>query len=76
MSIQSTKTRLDLFVEISTAQQQFLIGGGDVNAGPIWNNDDAKVKCPRTCDSVGLQWNGNWFTNDPGKNSVCGCVSK
>lgn len=48
---------------------------GDVNAGPIWNNDHAKQVCPRVCDSVGLKWNGNWFTNDPGKNSVCGCDS-
>jgi hypothetical protein len=49
---------------------------GDVNAGPIWSNDDAKDKCPRVCRSVGLVWNGNWFTNDPLKNSVCGCDSE
>lgn len=47
---------------------------GDVKAGPIWNNDHAKQVCPRVCSSVGLRWTGNWYTNDPGKNSVCDCV--
>ncbi|MBF2063577.1 MAG: mannan-binding lectin [Calothrix sp. C42_A2020_038] len=46
---------------------------GDVIAGPIWNNEHAKERCPQVCSSVGLRWNGNWYTFDPGKNSVCGC---
>ena len=76
MSIQSTKIRSGLFVELSLVEQQLVSGGAWVNAGPIWNNDDAKTKCPRTCDSVGLKWTGQWYTNDPGKNSVCDCVGK
>ncbi len=46
----------------------------DVRAGPIWNNDDAKVKCPNICQWYG-GWNGNWTTTEPGKMSVCGCNS-
>ncbi|MFY7803343.1 MAG: mannan-binding protein [Limnoraphis robusta] len=45
---------------------------GDVNAGPIWNNDDAKVKCPVAAASANGVWNGNWVTTLPGKMSVCG----
>jgi len=47
----------------------------DVKAGPIWNNDDAKVKCPATCtNNHGGVWNGQWTTTVPGKMSVCGCT--
>mgnify|MGYP000055249819 CR=1 FL=1 len=44
----------------------------DVKAGPIWNNADAKVKCPVAAAAVGRQWNGAWVTTIPGKASVCG----
>ncbi len=43
----------------------------DVKAGPIWNNDDAKVKCPEVADRVGGQWNGGWHTTIEGQESVC-----
>jgi FtsP/CotA-like multicopper oxidase with cupredoxin domain len=46
----------------------------DELAGPIWNNDDAKVKCPRACQADNATWNGQWTTTVPGKMSVCGCV--
>ncbi len=47
----------------------------DVQAGPIWNNIDAKNKCPKTCQnsSPDLTWNGQWTTTQPGIMSVCGC---
>ena len=45
----------------------------DVPAGPIWNNDDAKVKCPAVCTAAGGRWNGNWRTVIPNQSSVCGC---
>jgi Mannan-binding protein len=45
---------------------------GDVKAGVIWNNDDAKVKCPVAAAAAGGVWNGNWATTVPGKMSVCG----
>ncbi len=48
----------------------------DVLAGPIWNNDDAQVKCPVVCASYGGTWNGQWNTVVEGKMSVCGCVFK
>ncbi|AFZ26311.1 Mannan-binding protein [Cylindrospermum stagnale PCC 7417] len=74
MSIQITKISSGLFVELSIAEQQFLSGGRDVNAGPIYNRLDAKDKCPRTCGSVGATWNGQWDSNIPNQSSVCGCV--
>ncbi|WP_437714289.1 mannan-binding lectin [Sorangium sp. So ce448] len=43
----------------------------DVNAGPIWNNDDAQTKCPSQLRRV--TWNGQWRTTEPGRMSVCGC---
>jgi hypothetical protein len=48
----------------------------DVLAGPIWNQDDAKEKCPIVCASYGGEWNGQWTTPDEtfGKMSVCGCI--
>ena len=51
-------------------------GEADRPAGPIWNNDDAKVKCPTACLASNGTWNGQWTTTIPGKMSVCGCVVK
>ncbi len=45
----------------------------DRPAGPIWNNSDAKAKCPQVCGQ-GEEWNGQWRTVRRGKQSVCGCV--
>ncbi len=41
-------------------------------AGPIWNNDDAKNKCPRLC-AAPSKWDGQWWTTVPNKMSVCQC---
>ncbi|MBY0574972.1 MAG: mannan-binding lectin, partial [Undibacterium sp.] len=46
----------------------------DVNAGPIWNNQDAQQKCPQVCSNVSLQWSGQWQTPPGSSNSVCGCI--
>ncbi|GAA1619407.1 hypothetical protein GCM10009828_054580 [Actinoplanes couchii] len=46
----------------------------DVPAGPIWNHDDAKQKCPAICASYGGTWNGHWTTVVPGRFSVAGCT--
>ena len=46
----------------------------DVPAGPIWNNDDARAKCPHICASFGGSWNGQWRTVVWGKLSVAGCT--
>ena len=45
----------------------------DIPAGPIWNNEDAKVKCPVACAAASRRWNGQWTTVIWGKQSVCGC---
>lgn len=41
------------------------------SAGPIWNDIDARNKCPRVCGSDG--WDGNWRTTVMGRESVCNC---
>jgi len=48
----------------------------DIQAGPIWNNQEAQTVCPKTCGDVSLRWNGQWNTTQPGVMSVCGCVPK
>lgn len=48
----------------------------DIPAGPIWNNDDAKEKCPIVCAAAGGEWNGQWTTVVQGEMSVCGCKLK
>ena len=67
--------------EMSVCQCELTVGASgsdeftiDVPAGPIWNNDDAKKKCPIVCVSYGGEWNGQWKTVVPGKMSVCGCT--
>lgn len=42
-----------------------------IEAGPIWNQQDANQKCPLTCKTA-LEWNGQWVTTEQGKMSVCG----
>lgn len=44
-----------------------------VNAGPIWNNQDAAAKCPGMC-APPARWNGQWWTTVQGQMSVCECV--
>lgn len=48
----------------------------DVNAGPIWDNQDAQTKCPKTCANVNLKWNNQWTTTVLDEMSVCGCIPK
>lgn len=45
----------------------------DINAGPIWNNEEAQCTCPKVCSDQNQQWNGQWTTTQPGVMSVCGC---
>jgi hypothetical protein len=45
----------------------------DLEAGPIWNNEDAKTKCPPICTDHGGYWKGQWTTTVWGQMSVCGC---
>jgi Beta/Gamma crystallin/Mannan-binding protein len=47
----------------------------EVEAGPIWNNHDAKVKCPAAAAAVNRKWSGQWRTTVYGKASVCGLVA-
>ncbi len=43
-----------------------------VEAGPIWNQQDAENKCPSVCENHGA-WTGHWWTTVQGKMSVCQC---
>jgi len=44
----------------------------DMPAGPIWNNDDAKVKGPLVAAAYNGEWNGQWKTIVEGQMSVVG----
>jgi hypothetical protein len=43
-------------------------------AGPVWNQDDARGKCPRVCGRDG--WDGNWRTTGPGFEAICNCGAR
>ena len=42
-----------------------------VEVGPIWNQQDAEVKCTRTAREIRGTWTGQWKTTRPGQMSVC-----
>lgn len=46
-----------------------------LQAGPIWNNQDAKRKCPALCSADDRVWTGHWWTTVPGRMSVCQCTT-
>lgn len=43
----------------------------NVNAGPIWDQRDAELKCPVAAHAVNGRWTGGWRTTVTGKMSVC-----
>jgi ribosome modulation factor len=43
----------------------------DVEAGPIWNQADAQIKCPVAAFAVRGTWTGQWRTVAQGQMSVC-----
>lgn len=44
---------------------------GWINAGPIWNQNDAENKCPQAAREARGIWTGEWRTTKPGETSVC-----
>ena len=44
-----------------------------IEAGPLWNQQDAQTKCPRVCDIRSGIWTSAWWTTESGKMSVCEC---
>lgn len=50
-----------------------LAGGAryNVDAGPIWDNNDARTKCGRVAVAVRGSWTGQWSTLVPNQHSVC-----
>jgi hypothetical protein len=76
---QSMKKKILLGLSIVAIASSALLSAApatakDVEAGPIWNNNDAKVKCPAAAAAVNRKWNGQWRTTVAGKASVCGLV--
>lgn len=70
MNIKPLLVSLACTVSLSTS-----VVAEDFEAGPIWNNDDAKAKCPAVCQkNEGRIWNGNWVTTRWNVMSVCNCV--
>jgi hypothetical protein len=57
----------------ATAQAAMAAANCTVNAGPIWNQNDANQKCPTTCNAGYGPWTGQWWTTQPGQMSVCQC---
>lgn len=55
----------------------------ELPAGPIWNNDHAKERCPEVVaeyneqhgDDANMRWTGHWTTTVPGEMSVCNCTT-
>jgi hypothetical protein len=45
-----------------------------LQAGPVWDNNDARTKCPTVCRRSAASWNGAWRTTEWGKMSTCDCV--
>ena len=45
-----------------------------VEVGPLWNDDDARRRCPDFCGGRGGTWNGQWWTTVQGRMSVCQCL--
>ena len=43
----------------------------NVNAGPIWDQRDAELKCPVVGHAVNGRWTGGWRTTVAGQMSVC-----
>ena len=54
--------------EIRTASAR---GGRAIEVGPIWNQQDAEMKCPKAARKAGGRWTGQWWTTRPGQMSVC-----
>jgi len=44
-----------------------------VSAGPIFNQAQANVRCPRVCRNF-RRWSGQWWTVRASMNSVCECI--
>lgn len=69
-------------LSITTIYTSMMLGAAtpasakDIKAGPIWNNEDAQVKCPVAAAAVGGKWNGQWRTTIWGKESVCSVDKK
>jgi hypothetical protein len=44
-----------------------------IEAGPIWNDTEAQIKCPSICEQNNGKWANVWKTTVPAQMSVCEC---
>ena len=61
-------------VKGASAEESFI----ELDAGPIWDNNHAKTRCPEVLTNwlnahsgKSAEWTGEWRTVESGKNSVC-----
>lgn len=59
------------FVGISACVTQPVAEKRAIEAGPIWNQADAEIKCPKVAKENNGIWTGQWWTTIEGKMSVC-----
>lgn len=64
----------------TTSEEEGELEYRDLEAGPIWNQDHARERCPEvvamwneTSERKG-RWTGHWTTTVPGEMSVCQCL--
>jgi hypothetical protein len=43
----------------------------DIEAGPIWDQSDAEMKCPVVAVALDAEWTGQWVTTRWNEMSVC-----
>lgn len=64
-----------------SAEAQGKLENFNIEAGPIWNQEDALERCPEVVRNWSeehgreARWTGQWLTTVPGEMSVCGCVA-
>jgi len=51
------------------------VTSGEIDVGPIWNQEDAEFKCRKKARKVHGTWTGHWRTIVPNRRSVCSIES-
>lgn len=54
----------------------FAFAGFTREVGPILSNNHAQEVCPVVCENSNGTFDGNWWTSEFGKKSVCQCAEK
>ena len=65
---------IPLFAALALSAAALPAQARNIEAGPIWNQQDAQVKCPTIAAHWKGKWTGHWWTTVQGKMSVCEIV--